>query len=526
MPESSGQLDHLAGQMLLVGFDGLTAPDYVLDWLAAGKAGGVILFTRNVASPEQVAALTASLRAAATYPPLVAIDQEGGTVARLRHAQGFTESPGALALAAAGDAEQTEAMCAALAAEMRAVGINWDFAPVLDILYNRHNPSLGTRSFGVTAAKVARLASAAVRGFQRGGVAACAKHFPGLGNTAIDTHRALPALDVSLDQLRARDLEPYRAALADGLASVMTTHTRFTALDEEHPATLSAGVIKALLRDELGFDGVVTTDCMEMKAIADHYGPAEAAVRAALADVDVILFSHTREMQEKAYAGLLAAAQSGRLPLERLQSANRRIAALKARFTASDSVSGPGDLSSIRRPEHLDLARRAARAGTVLVKSTPGLLPLAPAHGATVLVEFASALESDVMERGGLTGLAALFRQRAPRIHTIALRGEGADHAALSEAITHVMEANVCVLAVRNAALTPRQLEQARQIMNAARNVVIIALRSPFDVAALPGAGVVLCTCGDAMPSLEAAFDALTGGFEPWAALPFALDEV
>lgn len=519
IPETS---EHQVGQMLLIGFDGLTAPNHVLERLASGSIGGVILFGRNVESPKQVAALTASLRAAAKYPPLVAIDQEGGTVARLRSGQAFTESPGALALSVAGDAQRVETMSEALAAEMRAVGINWDFAPVVDILYNRHNPSLGTRAFGMEAREVARLATAAVRGFQRGGVAACAKHFPGLGNTPIDTHKALPALDVSVEQLKAHDLVPYRAALEAGLASVMTTHTRFTALDAEHPATLSPNVISTLLRGELAFDGVVTTDCLEMKAIADHYGPGEAAVRAALAGVDVILFSHTRAMQEAAYTALIEAVKSGRVPLERLQGANRRIAALKGRFAESAA----GDLSLVCRPEHLEIARRAARAGTVMAKNAPDLIPLSLDERSVVLVEFASALDSEVMERGGLTGFAALFRQRAPRINTLSLRGDGADDAALSEAIARVREAEVSILAVRNAALIPRQLEQARQIMDVAPRIVLVALRSPFDVTALPGAQAVLCTCGDALPSLEAAFDALTGAFVPRVTFPFALDEV
>jgi beta-N-acetylhexosaminidase len=302
----------------------------------------------------------------------------------------------------------------------------------------------------------------------------------------------------------------------------MTTHTRFTALDSAHPATLSPVVIRTLLRGELAFDGVVTTDCLEMKAIADHYGPGEAAVLAALAGVDVILFSHTRATQEAAYAGLIEAARSGRLPAERLAQANRRIASMKARFTSAQ----PGGLSVISCPEHVELMRRAARAGTIIVSNTGGLLPLSTERRAIVLVEFASALDSEVMERGGLTGLAALFGRRAPHFRTISLHGDGADHDLLPGVIAHVREADVCILAVRNAALIPRQLEQARQIMSAAPGVVLIALRSPFDVTALPGAQAVICTCGDALPSLEAAADALTGRLSAHATLPFALDEV
>ncbi|MFN8449093.1 MAG: beta-N-acetylhexosaminidase [Anaerolineae bacterium] len=289
------------GQMLCVGFAGLTAPDYLLDWLRAGRVSGVILFARNVESPEQLARLTESLHAAAKFPLLVSIDQEGGTVARLR--DGFTESPGALALASAAEDRlaRAERVTRMLGEEMRALGINWVYAPAVDLLHHFENPALGTRSFGTDADAVSDLAVASVRGFQSAGVAACVKHFPGLGNTAVDTHVALPILSVSEQALLESDLLPYRAAVAAGVASIMTTHTIFSALDAVYPATLSPHIIRRLVRGTLGFQGVVTSDCMEMKAIAAHHSPAESALLAAQAGVDLILFSHTPSMQAAAY---------------------------------------------------------------------------------------------------------------------------------------------------------------------------------------------------------------------------------
>ncbi|HVU15076.1 MAG TPA: beta-N-acetylhexosaminidase [Phototrophicaceae bacterium] len=499
------------GQMLMVGFHGLEAPAYLLDWLREGRIGGVILFARNVESPEQVARLTTSLHAAAKYPLLIGIDQEGGTVARLRQSQGFSESPGAMALSSAADgaalAEQVDQM---LAEEMCALGINWDFAPVLDITYNHANASVGTRSFGMDRARVAQMGSAAVRGFQRGGVAACAKHFPGLGTTSTDTHVALPILDTPLETLAQQDMEPFKSSVSGGIASVMTTHTIFSALDARLPATLSPVIIRQLLREKLGFDGVVASDCMEMKAIADHWGAGETAVLGALAGLDVILFSHTRELQEAAHDALFAAAQSGRVPIEQIDEANRRVAALKAAYPAHN-----GDLSVIRPPDHVELTLRAARAGTTLLRAG-GLLPLS---GNAALVEFPSNLESGIVESGGLTGFASALRPYFPDLPMMALTS-----ANVEQARQIAQSAGTLVLATRNAHLNPDSVKFAQELINTAQQTVLVCLRAPYDAGKLAGAQTVICTCGDSAPSLQAAAEVLAGQFTPTGKLPVTIE--
>ncbi len=504
------QLEDKIGQMLMFGFHGLDAPDYLLSWLREGRVGGVILFARNVESPAQLARLCDRLHGAAKYPLLIGIDQEGGTVARLR--QGFSESPGAMALSSALDgpalAEQVSEM---LAREMLALGINWNFAPALDLAYNPANPSVGTRSFGTDPAWVAKMGAAAVCGFQRGGVAACAKHFPGLGNTATDTHLDLPVLDTSVEQLRQQDMQPFRTPIESGIASIMTTHTIFSALDKELPATLSPIIIQRLLREEMCFDGVVVSDCMEMKAISDHYGPGDTAVLGALAGLDVILFSHTAAMQEKAYDALLLAVQSGRVPIEMVENANRRVAALKAAYPAQQT-----DISVIQQPAHTELVLKAARAGTVLLRDG-GLLPL---ETDAVLVEFASHLDSGILESGGLSGFAAALRQHFPDLPMVSLGSTPYDSSAIERAQKAVQSARTLALATRSAHLNPQQLALARQLMNMAKQVVLVCLRAPYDAEALAGAETIICTCGDSSPSLEAAGEVLAGLFTPTGKLP------
>jgi beta-N-acetylhexosaminidase len=504
------QLQDKVGQMLMVGFHGFEAPDYLLEWLRQGRAGGVILVARNVESPAQLARLTRSLHDAAKYPLLIGIDQEGGTVARMR--QQFSESPGAMALSSAANGpELAERVSEMLAVEMRALGINWDFAPALDIAYNAANPAVGTRSFGTDSRRVAEMGGAAVRGFQHGGVAACAKHFPGLGNTAIDTHLALPVLDTSLDQLRKNDMQPFRTPIENGIASIMTTHTIFSALDSELPATLSPIIIQRLLREELHFERVVTSDCMEMKAIADHYTPGETATLGALAGLDIIIFSHTRAMQEAAYDGLLASVQSGRVPMDIVDAANERIATLKAAYPAH-----PTDLTAIKTPDHLELALKAARAGTVLLRDK-GLLPL---DKDAALVEFASQLDSGILESGGVSGFATAVQKHFPQISTVAFGSNSYSPTAIEQAKQAAQSAKTLVLATRSAHINPEQLALAQQLMNSAKQVVLVCLRNPYDAGVLSGAGTVICTSGDSQPSLEAAAEVLAGVFIPTGKLP------
>jgi beta-N-acetylhexosaminidase len=509
-------LEEKIGQMLFVGFDGLTAPDYILEWLASGHIGGIILFARNVASPNQLADLTSSLHQAAKYPVLIAIDQEGGTVARLRTAQGFTESPGAMALSAAQNGDRLAyEVNSVLAAEMKAVGINWTFAPAVDISYNSENPTVGTRSFGCDKEQVSQMTIEAVKGFQSRGVAACAKHFPGLGNTAVDTHLALPTLDTTVAELLNNDVLPYRAAMQGGVATVMTTHTIFTALDPALPATLSPVIVHQLLRKELGFKGVVCSDCMEMQAISDHYPPDEAVVLAALAGIDAILFSHTRKMQEAAYEGLYNGVKSGRVSMEVIDEAVSRITRLKDAYPVL-----PVNPKEVAAPEHLSVSLEAARAGVVLARSRKSVLPL---REDAVLIEFASYMDSEVMENGGMTGFGKIFHDRFPNLPFISLNAIENPPLILEKAKVLTLQSGTLILATRNAHLIPEEMEIAKHLLSLAKQSILVCLRNPYDVLELGDADVVLCTCGDSTPSLHAAVEALAGDFTPSGRLPVVL---
>jgi beta-N-acetylhexosaminidase len=321
-------LRRLALRTLLAAFAGTSAPDWALRLLSEGLAGHT-LFGFNIAEPIQVAALTASLRAARA-DALIAIDEEGGDVTRLAHLTG-SPYPGNAALGAVDDVELTRAVYAAIGADLAGAGITLDLAPTVDVNSADDNPIIGTRSFGADPLLVARHAAAAVAGLQSSGVAACAKHFPGHGATIADSHLELPIVDAPLEVLRRRDLPPFAAIVAAGAQSIMTAHIRVPELTGAGPATFSEAVLTDLLRGEYGFRGAVITDALEMKGAAEAAGGiGPAAVRALAAGADLLCIGAevTEDLVETVVAEIVAGVGDGRLAPARLELAAERVATL------------------------------------------------------------------------------------------------------------------------------------------------------------------------------------------------------
>ena len=366
------ELERLALRCLLPGFPGLEPPEWVRRRLADGL-GGVVLYAWNVESAEQVADLTEALRAERP-DVLVATDEEGGDVTRLEASTG-SSYPGAAALGVVDDVELTEAVARAMGGELAAAGVNLDLAPVADVNSNPSNPIIGIRSFGSEPELVARHVAAFVRGLQLAGVAACAKHFPGHGDTAADSHLDLPTTHADRETLAARELVPFRAAIEAGTRSIMTAHIVVPALDEV-PATTSRAILQVLLRDELGFDGVVMTDALEMRAISATVGVDEGAVQALAAGADALCLGHdlADESVVSIVAAVVGAVRSGRLEDARLAEAAGRVDALAG--WASEQETGSTDLSAVIGAE---AARRALRVeGVARLSRTPLVIELGP----------------------------------------------------------------------------------------------------------------------------------------------------
>ncbi|MFE9608931.1 glycoside hydrolase family 3 protein [Streptomyces sp. NPDC006012] len=362
MTTLAGGTDTLTRNALAVlqpGFEGTTAPDWVLRRLDEGLAS-VGLFGRNIASPEQLAALTARLRAERD-DILVAVDEEGGDVTRLdvHTGSGF---PGNRALGVVDDVALTRDVARELGRRLAACGVDFNWAPVADVNTDPANPGIGVRSFGADPALAARHVAAYVTGLQSAGVAACTKHFPGHGDTTVDSHHALPRVDVSADLLHSRELVPFRAAIEAGTQAVMTAHILVPALDADRPATLSGRILTELLRGGLGYTGLIVTDGMDMQAIAATYGMERGTVLAIAAGADAICAGggpSDEATVSRLRDALVAAVRSGELPEERLADAAERVRAT-ARWTAGAARNEAGPAGEAPRDDiGLVAARRA-----------------------------------------------------------------------------------------------------------------------------------------------------------------------
>jgi beta-N-acetylhexosaminidase len=351
------------GQLLIGSLPGPTITPEMRSLAREFQLGGVTLFKRNIEAPEQVAELNHDLQTLSSGLPLwVAVDQEGGRVARLRDP--FTVWPPMATLGRAGDEKLAHRFASALAAELRAVGISLDFAPVLDIHTNPNNPIIGDRALGEDAAAVAKLGAAIIRGLQENGIAACGKHFPGHGDTSVDSHLALPLVEHPPDRIRRVECVPFRAAIRSGVAFIMTAHILVPSLDEHKPATLSPTIVRGMLREELDFNGVILSDDLEMKAIADTYTVPDAATQAIAAGCDgVLVCSGSIDAQAAALEALIHAVEDERIPFKRAEDALARNRRAKERFLAAPVA--PGRRAPLRQvlgsDEHRRIAEEMAR---------------------------------------------------------------------------------------------------------------------------------------------------------------------
>ncbi len=317
-------LSQICGQLIVAGFSGQVLPASFAAELAAGRRGGAVIFARNVGDVQAVAALNASIAAAAPdeLPALIAVDQEGGRVARLKAP--FLKIPPMRVLAGADDLQLTHAVALQLGKELRAAGFSMDFAPVMDVDSNPDNPVIGDRAFGVDPRTVMTHGVAFMRGLQDGGVLACAKHFPGHGDTALDSHLDLPTVDHSADRLARVEIPPFRAASGAGVAAFMTAHVVYPALEPNVPATLSRAICTSLLRTEIGFEGVLFSDDLEMGAVAKHHTVERIAIDAVWAGCDVLLFCQDEDKQARAHHALVQHAQSDSFFRARCEQAAQR----------------------------------------------------------------------------------------------------------------------------------------------------------------------------------------------------------
>ncbi len=501
------------GQRLVGGFPGTEMSEEFIRLVKEYKIGNVILFQHNVESSEQLIRLCRSVRELITretgHRPFITVDQEGGGVTRLP--QEAVNVPGAMALAATGDEENARCAAYLTARELRAFGIDFDLAPSVDVNCDPDNPIIGVRSFGDTPEQVSRYALAALRGYTEGGVLCSAKHFPGHGDTAMDTHVSLPCIDKSMEELERMELPPFQAMIDAGCPAVTTTHILFPQLElEELPATMSRRIITGLLKERMGFRGLVVSDCMEMDAIARHYGSAKGTVKAMAAGVDLVFISHSASVLEEAARAARAAVEAGELSMEEMDASVEKILAYKAK-SGGEPEGEPG------RPEAMAAAAALRRASITLVRGTVPALGERPFFCGCA--DYRAGLVSN--REGGVPAFADFMAARLGGRGLVTSKDPGPEE--IRAAVEAARGSTSIFANTYNGHLFPGQLELVRALSGLGVPMAATALRDPYDLRSVPEGAAAIAAWDYALPTLEVLVPVLSGKEVPAGRLPVAL---
>jgi beta-N-acetylhexosaminidase len=470
------------------------------------RFGAYVLFARNVSSISQVRSLSEALRAhgePAGFPALIAIDQEGGRVARLR--DGVEPMPSMMALGAVDDLDLARRAGEQSAYDLRRAGCTLNFAPVVDLALHAENTVIGTRSLGSDPVRVAALGAAFGAGLETGGILPCYKHFPGHGASPIDSHVASPTVDSGADALRRRDLIPF-AKVAKNAPAVMGAHAVVRAFDAERPATLSHRIVTGLLRGELGFGGVFVTDCLQMSALAEHEEPARAAIAALTAGADLLTVSHDVDLALEIAAAIVWAVDDGSLSRTRLQEAYGRVRHLRASAaTAIDDAPAP----------HPGIGREIARRAVTLVRGRAHADPFA-----SVAVSFSGQVSEGINARAAAVGS---LRDEAPALEEIGLPLDPSEGDV--EVVLRAVRAGGRrpLMLARRAHLHPAQARAIARIVAEHPDAAVISMLEPYDVPLFTNAANVLAAYGDDPAAVGGLADVLFGGSRPEGRLPVEL---
>jgi beta-N-acetylhexosaminidase len=515
------------GKLFMFGFEGTSISPEACALVQDAQAAAIILFAGNCESPDQVRELTDSLQRLAAEahrsPLLIATDQEGGAVQRILSPA--TEWPGNMALGAAADPELPRRVGGAIARELRAMGINWCLAPVVDVNNNPDNPIIGIRSFGADANNVASLGAALIRGLQEGGVAACAKHFPGHGDTTQDSHVTLPSVPHNAERLWRIELPPFDAAVHAQVCSIMSAHVTFPALEPRAgvPATLSRGVITGLLRNGMRFQGLIVADALEMAAVADRFGIGEAAVLALQAGVDVLPVCSGFERQKEALQAVDRALQEGRIAPDLVdRSASRRARALMR----SLGVTQPS-MDVIGCPDHLALASEVARRSVTLVRNQAGLIPLALSPRQKVLAIWFRRLPRTPVsqEERAASALHDALREHHQAVSSIAVDMDPTPEQ-IAACVRKARSSAAVVAGTLDVHLHPSQAELVKALHAEAKKLIVAAAGYPADLRFFPQVRTYLaCYCWRKV-CLGAVAAVIFGKAEAPGRLPVAVPQV
>lgn len=510
-------LEDKVGQLFMVGFDGHESNTDILNLIDKYNVSGVCYFSRNLKNPKQVHKLSTTLqnKAKKGFPLLLTIDQEGGMVNRLT--EGITISPSNMALGALNNRVYTKQISEIIAKELRAMGVNMNFSPALDVNNNANNPVIGVRSFGETPNLVSVHGNEIVQAYQKENIAPSVKHFPGHGDTDVDSHLDLPVVDHPTERLEEVELAPFKYVIDRGVDSIMVSHVSFPTLENKYPATLSHNIITGLLREKLGYDGVVVTDCMEMLAIDNNYTSAESAILAINAGIDLVLVSHTYDKQRAAMDGVIEAVRSGEITEERIDQSVRRVLALKARRNVGEEiVYNPDNFQSKRSVE---FERKVHEQAITVVKNENTLLPLSDTKKTVLLwpkIEKTSLVDEEFKQ--SIT-LSDYLGDKITDYQELSL--------SLDDSVIHACEAADQIIivtynllqSVENLALTKGIVERF------AEKTVACAFRNPYDLKEIPTVAAYVAAYDIRPLTLESTAKVLTGEVKSAGKLSVTINE-
>ncbi|WP_338587775.1 beta-N-acetylhexosaminidase [Paenibacillus sp. Y5S-9] len=539
-------LEQKVGQLLMCGFHGQHADEQITRLIRDYHVGGVIYFRRNVESIDQLTRLSAELQdmaaEAGALPLMISVDQEGGMVARIDQ-EGMTQVPGNMALGATGNPEYTLECAQILGRELKSIGIDMNLAPVVDVNNNPLNPVIGVRSYGEHAESVAAHGVAAITGYQSQGIAATAKHFPGHGDTAVDSHLGMVTVPHDRNRLEQMELLPFRKAIDAGVDAIMTAHVMFPSIEPEPiPATLSHKVLTGLLREEMGFEGIIITDCLEMHAISKPYGVAEAAVRAVEAGADLILVSHTLQDQVAALEGIYEAVRTGRISEEVIHQAVESIMTWKRKRCgqqndhlvspkASETVEAidvePVDCTESTKPS--DSSKRnesmlfTVASSSITIVHNEGLLPLDPEKDVYVIwPEVVQRTEVDEpWSHTESLGMALSQLRGRVREHNITTQPTQDEADRILAEVSESEQVIVCTYT--SAGHLPKGQQYLVEKLSENHTLIVIALRNPYDLLEISRPGSYVCTYENTPAVVRALSQVLTGGLQPTGSLPVRL---
>jgi beta-N-acetylhexosaminidase len=506
-------IEQAVGQKLMLAFAGTQPSPDVLATIQNQHVGGVTLFRAlNVVDPPQVRTLTDALQRAAAasgQPPLlVAVDQEGGQLMAV--GQGTTPFPGNMALGATGSTELAQRMGYAIGLELAAMGVNINYAPVCDVNTNPYNPSVGIRSFGEDPALVARMCAALIMGMQSAGVAATAKHFPGGGDATVDPHHEVPNLSHDRQRLDRVELLPFAQAIEAGVRLIMTAHVAIPALNDglDLPATLSRPIVQGVLREEMGFDGVIISDALEMGAIVQGAGQIIDIIAATLAGVDLLLLNADLNLQRMAFDGLRQALRRALIPRDYLLASARRVLALKEWLAGQATP----DIDVVGSAGHRALADEIAGRSITLVRDEAHRLPLRLAPEARLAVVMPRPEDLTPADTSSYVTptLAAAMRRYHPQVDEFVTT-----HRPTSEEIAAIrlraQDYDLVIAGSINVHGNPEQAALVKALLEAEIPLIAVALRTPYDLAAFPGVQTYVCTYSIQEPSMVALAKVLWG---------------